>query len=85
MLDEVFRICLFKQVTSGFAYEEGLMDLNNHQPFKALRARRFGTGDTSVDGFFSIINEWIEARNWQEFVFSFCLFFPVQLSHPKMV
>lgn len=51
MLDEVFIICLFKQVTSGFAYEEGRMDLNNHQSFKALWAR-FGTGDTSMDGFF---------------------------------
>lgn len=63
MSDEVFRICLFKQVTSVFAYEEGLMDLNNHQSFKALRARRSGIGDASMD-VFSIINKWVEARNW---------------------
>lgn len=55
------------------------MDLNNHQSLKALRARRSGTGDVSMD-VFSRINEWVEARNWQEFVFSFCLFWPVQLN-----
>lgn len=84
MLDEVYRIWLFKQVTSGFAHEEGLMDLNNHQSFKAMRARRSGSGNASMD-VFPIINEGVEARNRQEFVFSFCLFWPVQLSHPKMV
>lgn len=55
LLDEVYRICLFKRVTTGFAYEEGLMDLNNHQSFKAMRARRSGTGNASMD-VFPIIN-----------------------------
>lgn len=55
------------------------MNLNNHQSFKALRVRRSGAGDVAVD-VFSRINEWVKARNWQEFVFSFCLFWPVQLN-----
>ena len=60
------------------------MDLNNHPSFKALRARRSGTGDVSMD-VFSRINEWVEARNWQELIFGFCLFWPVQLNHQSVV
>lgn len=44
------------------------MDLNNYQSFKALRARRSGRGDVSMEEF-SRIKECVEARNWQGYFF----------------